>query len=49
MDGMMSAVIVQTEGGLCARNHSREVRRQRYNEPSLTEFSFYHAAPLKLI
>ena len=33
----MSPVIVQIEGGLCARNHSREVSSWRYNELSLTE------------
>ena len=33
----MSPVIVQIEGDLCARNHSREVSSWRYNELSLTE------------
>ena len=33
----MSPVIVQIEGDLCARNHSREVSSWRYYELSLTE------------
>ena len=39
MAGMMTIVITQTEGGLCARNHQIEVSSQRYNEPSLTELT----------